>query len=132
MYCKPRLIAEVGCNHKGEMQIAKELIKIAGLYCKCDVIKFQKRNNKELLTEKQYNAPHPNPANSYGKTYGEHREFLEFNLDQHKQLKDWCFEYGVSYPLSVKTASQKQGKIATFQGFLGIFYAILPSHRNNE
>ena len=48
------------------------------------MLKFQKRNNKELLTEEQYNAPHPNPINSYGNTYGEHREFLEFNLDQHK------------------------------------------------
>ena len=33
-------------------------------------------------------TPHPNPINSYGKTYGEHREFLEFSIDQNKKLKE--------------------------------------------
>lgn len=98
---KPRLIAEAGCNHKGDIEIAKELIKIAAVFCKADVIKFQKRNNKELLTEEQYNAPHPNPANSYGETYGEHREFLEFSADQHKELKAYCDELGIEYSTSV-------------------------------
>ena len=64
------------------MAIAKEMIMTAATYCKVDVVKFQKRYNKELLTPEEYNAPHPHPENSYGKTYGEHREFLEFNLDQ--------------------------------------------------
>ncbi|MEC1377400.1 N-acetylneuraminate synthase family protein [Heyndrickxia oleronia] len=98
---RKRVIAEVGCNHKGDMEIAYEFIKTAAIFCNVDIIKFQKRNNKELLTPEQYNSPHPNPINSYGKTYGEHREFLEFNLDQHKQLKKWCEEYGVTYSTSV-------------------------------
>lgn len=100
-YKKPRLIAEIGCNHKGDMEIAKELIKMAAIYCKADVVKFQKRNNKELLTEEQYNEPHPNHMHAYGKTYGEHREFLEFNLAEHQQLKDWCDEFGIEYSSSV-------------------------------
>lgn len=100
-YNKPFVIAEAGCNHKGEMKIAKDLIATAALFCKADAIKFQKRCNKELLTPEQYNAPHPNPANSYGKTYGEHREFLEFTADQHKQLKEWCEEFGIIYSTSV-------------------------------
>mgnify|MGYP001089845445 CR=1 FL=1 len=100
-YGKPCVIAEIGCNHKGEMEIAKKMIEIAALFCEADVVKFQKRCNKELLTEKQYNAPHPNPCNSYGKTYGEHREFLEFDLEQHRQLKAWCERYGISYSTSV-------------------------------
>lgn len=98
---EPQIIAEIGCNHKGDMSIAKEMIMTAATYCKADVVKFQKRNNKELLSDAEYNAPHPNPANSYGQTYGEHREFLEFNLDQHKQLKSWCEEYGIVYSTSV-------------------------------
>lgn len=97
----PKIIAEIGCNHKGDMQIAKELIMTAATYCKADVVKFQKRCNKELLTPEEYNAPHPNPANSYGPTYGAHREFLEFSLDQHRQLKAWCEEYGIEYSTSV-------------------------------
>lgn len=97
---KVKVIAEIGCNHKGDIQIAKDLIKSAKL-CGADIAKFQKRKPKELLTPEQYNAPHPNPANSYGATYGEHREFLEFNADQHKELKDYCDEIGIEYSTSV-------------------------------
>lgn len=100
-YNKPYVIAEAGCNHMGQMEIAKELIQTAAIFCKADAIKFQKRCNRELLTPEQYNAPHPHPENSYGKTYGEHREFLEFSLDQHKQLKEWCEEAGITYATSV-------------------------------
>lgn len=97
----PIIIAEIGCNHKGDMQIAKEMIETAAIYCKVDVVKFQKRCVKELLTPQEYNAPHPHPEYSYGSTYGEHREFLEFSLEQHKQLQSWCKEYGVEYSTSV-------------------------------
>jgi N-acetylneuraminate synthase len=99
-YKTPKIIAEIGCNHKGEMAIAKELIKLAK-DCGADVAKFQKRNNRELLTEEQYNAPHPNPYNSYGDTYGAHREFLEFSKDQHAELKAYCESIGVEYSTSV-------------------------------
>ena len=98
---KPYLIAEAGCNHKGDMSIARDLIYTAAAYCKADAIKFQKRCPKELLTEEQYNAPHPNPANSYGDTYGAHREFLELDVEQHAQLKKWCEEAGITYSTSV-------------------------------
>lgn len=97
----PKIIAEIGCNHKGDMQIAKEMIETAAKYCKADVVKFQKRCVKELLTPDEYNAPHPHPEYSYGATYGEHREFLEFSLDQHRQLQAWCKEYGIEYSTSV-------------------------------
>ena len=101
MYKKPFIIAEAGCNHMGQMDIAKDLIETAAHFCKVDAIKFQKRCPKELLTTEQYNAPHPNPANSYGATYGEHREFLEFTVDQHAKLKEWCEEAGIIYSTSV-------------------------------
>ncbi len=101
MYAKPFVIAEAGCNHMGRMEIAKDLIETAAHYCKADAIKFQKRCPKELLTPEQYNAPHPNPVNAYGDTYGAHREFLEFTVDQHAQLKEWCEEAGITYATSV-------------------------------
>ncbi len=101
MYERPYVIAEAGCNHMGQMEIAHDLIKTAAYYCKADAIKFQKRCPKELLTEEQYNAPHPNPVNSYGDTYGAHREFLEFTVEQHAQLKKWCEECGIVYATSV-------------------------------
>lgn len=98
---KPKLIAEAGCNHKGDIKIAFEMIEIAATYIKADVIKFQKRNNKELLSESQYNSPHPNPDNAYGETYGAHREFLELTLKEHKQLKVHCEKMGIVYSTSV-------------------------------
>lgn len=100
MYEKPKIIAEIGCNHKGDINIAKDLINMA-VNCNVDVVKFQKRNNKELLTNEQYNAPHPNPINSYGDTYGAHREFLEFDFDQHKDLKEYSENLGTIYSTSV-------------------------------
>lgn len=100
-YKKPFVIAEIGCNHKGDITIAKELIKVAKIFCNVNALKFQKRNNKELLTEEQYNMPHPNPVNSYGDTYGSHREYLEFNLDQHRELKAFCDDIDIVYSSSV-------------------------------
>ena len=99
-YQNPKLVAEIGCNHKGDINIAKRLIEIAA-QSKVDVVKFQKRNNKELFTEEQYSAPHPNPMHAYGATYGEHREFLEFDLSQHKELKIYAESLGLIYSSSV-------------------------------
>ena len=113
-YKEPYVIAEIGCNHKGDMEIAKELIKVAKIFCKVDAVKFQKRNNKELLTESQYNAPHPNPVNAYGDTYGEHREFLEFSIDQHQELKNFCTEMEITYSTSVWDLTSAQ-EIASLQ-----------------
>jgi N-acetylneuraminate synthase len=107
-YQKPCVMAEIGCNHMGEFEIAKELLTIAK-ECGCDYGKFQKRNPKELLTREQYNAPHPNPRNSYGDTYGEHRENLEFTVKQHALLKKHCDEIGLGYSCSVwDTTSAKE------------------------
>jgi N-acetylneuraminate synthase len=100
-YKKPYVIAEIGCNHKGDMDIAKELIKVAKIFSNVDAVKFQKRNNKELLTKEQYNKPHPNPLNSYGETYGAHREYLEFDVTEHAELKAFCEEVGITYSTSV-------------------------------
>ena len=100
MYKPCKVIAEIGCNHKGDIKIAKDLI-VSAKDCGADIAKFQKRNNKELLPESQYNSPHPNPINSYGKTYGEHREFLEFSKDQHKELIDFCDSIDIEYSTSV-------------------------------
>lgn len=97
----PKIVAEIGCNHKGDMAVAKEMIMTAASYCKADVVKFQKRCPRELLSAEEYNAPHPHPENSYGSTYGAHREFLELNLEQHRQLQQWCVEYGIEYSTSV-------------------------------
>lgn len=97
----PTVVAEIGCNHCGNPETARELIKMAAVFCRADYVKFQKRSPRELLTPRQYEAPHPNEMHSYGNSYGAHREFLEFDVDQHRQLQQWCAEYGVRYACSV-------------------------------
>ena len=95
------VIAEIGCNHMGDMAIAKKMIHMASYFCEVDVVKFQKRHPKELLTKEQYNSPHPMPGNSFGNTYGAHREYLEFTIDQHRQLKEYSEVENLIYSTSV-------------------------------
>lgn len=96
-----RVIAEIGCNHMGDMKIAREMIETAKYFCKAYAVKFQKRNPRELLDEEEFNTPHPNPQHSYGSTYGEHREFLELAIDEHRELKAYCDSLGIVYSASV-------------------------------
>jgi len=96
---KIQLVAEIGCNHMGKISLAKVMIdqaKKAG----ADYVKFQKRNNKILLSEEQYNSKHPVEHNSFGKTYGEHREHLEFNTTTHKQIIKYCQKKKIKYSCS--------------------------------
>uniref|UniRef100_A0A3B4WN86 PseI/NeuA/B-like domain-containing protein n=1 Tax=Seriola lalandi dorsalis TaxID=1841481 RepID=A0A3B4WN86_SERLL len=97
---QPHVMAEIGCNHMGEFETAKELLTLAK-EAGASVGKFQKRCPKELLTPEQYAAPHPNPRNAYGDTYGAHREYLELTVDQHRELKKHCEEIGLGYSCSV-------------------------------
>lgn len=96
-----KIIAEIGCNHKGDLTIAKEMIENARRFCRADVVKFQKRTPRELLSLAEYAAPHPNPGNAYGDTYGAHREALEFDLAQHRELKAYAESLGAVYATSV-------------------------------
>ncbi|MBE6719312.1 MAG: N-acetylneuraminate synthase [Ruminococcaceae bacterium] len=100
---KPRVIAEIGCNHKGDMEIAKKLIDVAKNYCNADVVKFQKRDIQTWVDRypELYNAPHPNPINAYGHTYREHREALEFTKEQNRELKEYCESIGIVWSTSV-------------------------------
>ena len=98
-YKNPTIIAEIGCNHKGDLKIAKKMIQSAAK-CGAKYVKFQKRDNKYLLGKK-YNLPHPVPENSYGKSYGLHREFLEFNFKQHYELYKYCKKNKISYSTSL-------------------------------
>lgn len=114
------MIAEIGCNHMGDLEIAKKMIKVAASFCEVDVVKFQKRTPRELLTPEEYNAPHPAPHNSYGATYGEHREFLEFSIDQHKTLKDCAEREGVMYSTSVWDMTAAKGIVSLDPDFIKI------------
>lgn len=105
----PKIVAEIGCNHKGDFEIAKEMIQTAAGFCHVDAVKFQKRDVASLFSAAEYAAPHPNPANAYGESYGAHREALEFSVDQHRALKEICEAAGIEYSTSVwDTVSARQ------------------------
>ncbi len=88
------VIAEIGHNHQGKLETAKEMFKTAK-ECGADAVKLQKRDNRSLFTKAGYTRSYDNP-NSYGETYGEHREFLEFGQDEYKELIDYTKEIGVT------------------------------------
>jgi N-acetylneuraminate synthase len=125
-YKKPKIIAEIGCNHMGQMSVAKELIDLAK-EAGVGFVKFQKRNNMELLTQEQYNTPHPVPSNSYGDNYGAHREFLEFDVAQNKELKEYCDSIGIVYSTSVWDVTSAKEMITFEPEFLKV-----PSACNNN
>jgi len=88
------VIAEIGHNHQGDLETAKEMFRVAK-ESGADAVKLQKRDNRSLFTKAGYNKPYDNP-NSYGKTYGEHREFLEFGGIEYKALMDYADEIGIT------------------------------------
>jgi len=94
------VVAEACCNHQGNLDIAKEMIKISKL-CGADYVKFQKRNPEKAVPINMHKKPHPCPINSFGETYLEHRKKLEFTLDQHIELKQYCDNVGIGYSCSV-------------------------------
>ncbi|RJP55285.1 MAG: N-acetylneuraminate synthase [Anaerolineaceae bacterium] len=87
------VIAEIGNNHQGDLEKAKDLFK-AAKECGVDSVKLQKRDNKSLLTRAAYNKPYDN-ENSFGATYGEHREALEFGREEYVELKKYAQELGL-------------------------------------
>jgi len=89
------VIAEIGHNHQGSLEKARELFKEAKL-AGAHAVKLQKRDNRGLYTRAAYNKPYDN-ENSYGSTYGEHREFLEFGASQYAELKAYARELGVDF-----------------------------------
>jgi len=89
------VIAEIGHNHQGNLDKARELFreaKTAGAHA----VKLQKRDNRGLYTRAAYNKPYDN-ENSFGSTYGEHREFLEFGAHEYKELQAFAAELGVDF-----------------------------------
>jgi len=88
------IIAEIGQNHQGDLEKAKALFK-AAKECGVDAVKLQKRDNRTLYARALYDAPYDN-ENSFGATYGEHREALEFGRDAYLELQRYAGELGLA------------------------------------
>jgi N-acetylneuraminate synthase/sialic acid synthase len=92
---KPIIIAEVGQNHQGNIDIAKKYVEDFSKLG-ADIIKFQCRSNKDLFSTDALNKNYDS-ENSFGKTYGEHRAKLELSLGNLKTLKKLCKKYKVQF-----------------------------------
>ena len=100
------IIAEIGQNHNGDINLAKKLIDMAAMpifdtfgnkqLAPVDAVKFCKRDLTEELTEEESNKPYLGP-NSFGKTYGEHREKLELDYKQYKELEKYAHKKGLDF-----------------------------------
>jgi N-acetylneuraminate synthase/sialic acid synthase len=89
------VIAEVGHNHGGDIETCKAMFR-AAKEAGANAVKLQKRDNRTLYTREMYEKPYEN-ENSYGATYGEHREALEFNKAQYSELQRYSKDLGISF-----------------------------------
>jgi sialic acid synthase len=100
------VIGEIGQNHNGSVDLAKLIVEIAarpvqenlfGLKLKgMDAVKLTKRDLKEELSKSQMDRPYDSP-HSFGKTYGEHREKLELNDEQHYEVYQYAKSFGLDF-----------------------------------
>ena len=89
------VVAEIGHNHQGDLQQAKELID-AAKECGADAVKLQKRSNRTLYTREFFDQPYDNEF-SFGRTYGEHREALELSSRDYRELQEHARNAGITF-----------------------------------
>lgn len=89
------IVAEVGNNHQGELELAKQLVDESAK-AGVDGVKFQKRRTEALLTRAGREAPYTG-KNSFGPTYGEHREAIELSLEDMAELKLYTESLGLVF-----------------------------------
>jgi N-acetylneuraminate synthase len=80
------VIAEIGINHNGDIDLAKRLISVA-VAAGCDAVKFQKRTVEIVYTEKELATPRPNP---WGDTNGDLKRGLEFGEEEYDEIANFC------------------------------------------
>jgi N-acetylneuraminate synthase/sialic acid synthase len=89
------VIAEVGHNHQGNVDLCEKFF-VAAARSGASAVKLQKRDNRNLYTKEFYASPYSGPT-SFGSTYGEHREFLEFGLEEYLHLQKVATELGLIF-----------------------------------
>ena len=90
------VIAEIGINHNGDINLAKELIDMAQT-SGCDAVKFQKRTVEEVYSTEELDKPRESP---WGTTTREQKHGIEFNITQYKELEEYSNEKGLDFIVS--------------------------------
>lgn len=88
------VVAEIGHNHQGSLEKAREFF-LRAKECGVDAVKLQKRDNRALYTRAMYEMPYSH-ENSFGATYGAHREALEFGYEEYAELKRYARDLGLA------------------------------------
>ncbi|MFE9402167.1 N-acetylneuraminate synthase family protein [Streptomyces sp. NPDC006530] len=89
------VIAEIGHNHGGSVAQAEALFQAAAA-AGASAVKLQKRDNRALFTQTMYDEPYTS-IHSYGPTYGEHREALEFGRPEYLHLQQVARDLGIDF-----------------------------------
>jgi len=87
------IIAEIGINHNGSIDIAKKLMDMAKR-CSCDAVKFQKRTIEKVYTKELLDSPRESP---FGTTQRAQKEGLEFNHEQYKEIDSYAKKIGIEW-----------------------------------
>jgi len=87
------IIAEIGINHNGDMDIAKQLI-LAAKKADCDAVKFQKRTVEKVYTKEYLDSPRESP---WGDTQRDQKMGLELGLEQYQVIDRLCKEIGIEW-----------------------------------
>ena len=87
------IIAEIGINHNGDINIAKKLIDLAA-FAGCDAVKFQKRTIDVVYSAEELAKPRENP---FGTTNGDLKYGLEFGLKEYKEIDKYCRGKNISW-----------------------------------
>ena len=90
------IVAEIGINHNGSLEIAKQLIDIS-VGSGCDAVKFQKRTVDVVYTSDELARPRENP---FGATNGDLKRGLEFGLDEYSEIDRYCKEKNIHWYVS--------------------------------
>ena len=90
---KTFIIAEIGINHNGSMDITKDLIDAASK-AGCDAVKFQKRTIDDVYSKEDLDRPRESP---WGTTNREQKYGLEFEKDEYDEINDYCNEKGIHW-----------------------------------
>ena len=87
------IIAEIGINHNGQLEIAKQLINVAK-GSGCDAVKFQKRTIDIVYSPEELSRPRENP---FGSLNGDLKRGLEFGKDEYDEIDRYCREVGIEW-----------------------------------
>ena len=121
---KTYIIAEIGINHNGDINLAKELI-VGAYKSGCDAVKFQKRTIDEVYSKEDLDKPRESP---WGSTNREQKEGLEFSVEQYKELHRFTKKMQLDFIVSCWDLKS----VDTIEKHIDVDYLFKPPQRDKQ